>query len=116
MQGKFWPMHSLIFKNQKSISQSKLENFARQIGLNFKKFKSDMNSAKVKEMVAMDRKEGEMAELTGTPTIFINGRRYLGEPDNPAALSQAFDEALKAAAADTGDSPKDGAPADKPSN
>ncbi len=97
MQGKFWPMHDLIFKNQKSLSQAKLESFAQQIGLNFGKFKKDMNSAEAQARVAADRKEGEMAELTGTPTIFINGKRYMGAPDSTEELKRAFDEALAAA-------------------
>lgn len=97
LQGKFWPMHDLIFKNQSSLGPDKIDSFARQIGLNFQKFKKDLESPKVKEMVATDRKEGEAAEITGTPAIFIDGRRYIGPPDSAQDLARAFDEALAAA-------------------
>ncbi len=95
-QGKFWPMHDIIFENQMTLSNEKIDGFARQIGLNFDKFKSDIKSPGVMALVEADRNEGEKANLTGTPTIFLNGVRYLGDR-SVEAISSAVDVALESA-------------------
>lgn len=79
MQDKFWPMHDLLFKYQKQLSAEKIDQFARQIGVNFSKFKKDMTSAEAVKRVRADKQAGEDAQITGTPSIFINGRRYMGD-------------------------------------
>jgi protein-disulfide isomerase len=42
------------------------------------RFQADMNSARAKEIVAKDLADGDKAQITGTPTFFINGKRYNG--------------------------------------
>jgi protein-disulfide isomerase len=96
-QGKFWPMHDLIFENQSALSPDKFEKFAQQIGLNIAKFKADMESPEIKAQVARDRAEGEKAEISGTPAIFLNGRKYIGD-GSVEGLAKAI-EAEKAARA-----------------
>ncbi len=97
-QGKFWPMHDLIFKNQHSLSADKLNSFAQQIGLNFARFQADMKSPETIAMVNRDRKEGEAANVRGTPAIFINGRSYVDDK-SVQAISTAVDTILKEDAA-----------------
>lgn len=77
-QGRFWPMHDLIFANQNSLTAAKIDNFARQIGLNFERFKRDMDSSAVRAAVMAGRQEGIAAGVQGTPALFINGQRYMG--------------------------------------
>lgn len=77
-QGRFWPMHDLIFANQASLSAAKIDGFARQIGLNFERFKKDMESSSVRASVLAARQEGMAAGVQGTPALFINGQRYMG--------------------------------------
>ncbi len=96
-QGKFWPMHDELFKNQKSLGYAQIVNMAQRIGLNMGKFKLDVESPDVREFVARDRKDGEDGGLTGTPTIFINGRRYLGDTTEDS-IRAAIDKALRDAA------------------
>ena len=90
-QGKFWPMHDLLFHNQQALSPEKIEYLGQQLGLNMQKFKKDLESPEIAAQVQADKAEGEAANITGTPTIFVNGRRYLG----PRTLD-AFVEALRA--------------------
>ena len=94
-QGKFWQMHDLLFENQLALDADKVQAFGRRIGLNMQKFEADMKDPAVAAIVAQDRAEGDRTGLTGTPTIFINGKQYLG------ALSEAaLAEAVKTAAAE----------------
>lgn len=98
-QGKFWPMHDLIFENQTALSPDKFDKFAQQIGLNAAKFKADMESPEIKAQVARDKAEGEKAEISGTPAIFINGRKYMGD-GSVEGLKKAIDAEAAAMAAE----------------
>jgi len=77
-QGKFWEMHDLIFANQKSMARGDLDGFARQIGLDMQRFDSDLDASKYRDHIQADQDEGDRLNVTGTPTVFINGRRLVG--------------------------------------
>jgi len=78
-QNKFWQMHDLIFANQMDLSATKFDDFAGELGLNPARFKADMESAEAHKLVERDRGEGQRAQLTGTPTVYMNGKLYYGE-------------------------------------
>lgn len=92
-QGKFWPMHDLIFKNQHSFNADRINGFAQQLGLNFERFKADTQSPETLALVNRDRKEGEAANVRGTPAIFINGRTFLDDK-SVEGISAAVDAVL----------------------
>lgn len=75
-QGKFWPMHDRLFANQDKLTGADLEGYARELKLDMKKWKADLPAAA--EQVEREHGEGEKLEITGTPTLYINGRRYAG--------------------------------------
>jgi len=78
-QGKFWPLHDVMFANKNSLSRKSILGWAGGIGLDMKRFESDMDSDAIKKSVARDLADGEKAGVEGTPTLFINGQRYNGE-------------------------------------
>ena len=92
-QGKFWPMHAMIFENQESLSKAKLRSFAQELGLNMDKFNKDFESSEVATHVTQQRAEGETAQIDGTPSLFINGKRYMGEK-SVEAISAEIDKAM----------------------
>jgi protein-disulfide isomerase len=94
-QGAFWQMHDLIFDNQSTLNPEIFKNFATQLGLNVEKFLADMNDPAIQVEIENQMKEGMQNGLTGTPTVFINGRLYRGET-NVEKLSAKVLEALKA--------------------
>jgi protein-disulfide isomerase len=76
-QGKFWQFHDRLFAgDQEHEAMPDLEKIAKDLKLDLKKWKSDLEAAK--DVVARDRSEGEKVEVAATPTLFINGRRYSG--------------------------------------
>lgn len=98
-QGKFWEMHDMIFENQRGLSGDSFNKFAGRLGLNMSKFDSDLKSPSIASAIQRDRQEGDNAGLTGTPTIYINGRKYMGAIEDKA-LSQAIEAALSEGAAE----------------
>ncbi len=77
-QGKFWPMHDKLFANMQALDRPNLEKYAQELGLNMSKFKADMDSGKFKSTVEAETKEGSTLGVTGTPAVFINGRKISG--------------------------------------
>ncbi|HEY6726663.1 MAG TPA: DsbA family protein [Polyangiaceae bacterium] len=85
-QGKFWEMHHGLFTKDPPLNPPVLERIAKSANLDVATWKADLESEAVADVVARDRKLGEQVELTGTPTIFINGRRFVSAGDQQADL------------------------------
>ena len=93
-QGKFWDMHDRIFANQASLSDSKLETFATELGLDLARFKKDYDDPTVMSEIAADKKEAMAANIMGTPALYINGRMYIDEK-SPEKISEYILRLLK---------------------
>ncbi|MDP9053441.1 MAG: thioredoxin domain-containing protein [Acidobacteriota bacterium] len=77
-QGKFWEMHDLLYDGFPDLSRKTVFNYAREIGLDMKQFTADIDSHKFRARVHMEEQEGEAAGVGGTPTFFVNGKKYNG--------------------------------------
>jgi protein-disulfide isomerase len=76
-QGKFWQFHDRLFGgDQEHETMGDLEKIAKDLKLDVKKWQGDLEAARAQ--VDKDRAEGEKLELSGTPTLFIGGKRYKG--------------------------------------
>ncbi len=74
-QGKFWPLHDLLFDNYNKLSPQKIRELAQQAGLDMSRFDKALADPKLLQQVNSDIQEGQQIGVRGTPTIFINGRR-----------------------------------------
>ncbi len=75
-QGRFWDMHDIMFQNQKALDVDKLHLYAEQLGLDLAKFKAELDGNKYADQVKADIAEGNRIGVRGTPSVFINGRKY----------------------------------------
>ncbi len=73
-QGKFWQFHDELFKSEK-LSNELINNIAVDLGLDMAQFNKDMNSAEISRMIEKDLMDAQKVGVTGTPTIFINGKK-----------------------------------------
>ena len=90
-QGKFWEYHDKIFANQKGINDENLKKWAEEIGLDVPKWEAYVKSGEGDKVVDADMKEGRTAGLRGTPTIYINGRKFQAMGGySPAAFTSVF--------------------------
>ena len=76
-QGKFWEMHDLLFSKQDELERANFEDFAKQLGLNLKRFKADMASSDTEKKLEADIAEGRAAGVDSTPSIYVNDRRFI---------------------------------------
>lgn len=75
-QGNFWEMHDALYKNQKSLDDESLKNYAAEIGLDAEKFAKDLDGDTFEEKVRTDFMNGVESGVNGTPSFFINGVRF----------------------------------------
>ncbi len=77
-QGRYWEYHDMLFVAQPDFSREQLVGYARRLGLDVASFTQCFDSRQFLEAIAADQREGLAAEVRGTPTFFINGRKIVG--------------------------------------
>ena len=78
-QGKFREMHHLLLRNSPDLDRDNLLRYAREIGLDMKKFTESLDGSKHGKIIERDGKLAESLDLYSTPTFFINGRKVVGD-------------------------------------
>ncbi|HET9878401.1 MAG TPA: Na+/H+ antiporter NhaA [Candidatus Limnocylindria bacterium] len=96
-QGKFWEMHDRLLDPRSPLQAADLVGHAEAIGLDTDAFERDLHRGRFGARVARDVASAEAAGVAGTPTFFINERRYRGAYDL-ASLEAAVDRARRLAA------------------
>lgn len=99
LQGKFWEMHNILYENQAAWERLSTADrgpafvsYAKQIGLNEERFKTDMESTSVSNKINFDQAVGKKAGADATPTFILNGKKF-GEQD--WSTEEAFENKLK---------------------
>jgi protein-disulfide isomerase len=90
-QGKFHAMHDIIFAKFGAQKADDLRGYAQQIGLDMGKYAADFAAAEAR--VKADMQDGEAVGVDGTPTLFLNGRKYPG-PSDRKYFAAAIEEEL----------------------
>ncbi|WP_034271809.1 DsbA family protein [Haloechinothrix halophila] len=111
MQGKYAEMYHALYENyeqwavnedgdqlsdDEDRARAAFDSFAEEIGLDVDRFHADMASDAVAERIEADKADGEKAQVTGTPTLFINGERFTPSGETFAEVKQQFREKLDA--------------------
>ncbi|GAA0520983.1 hypothetical protein GCM10011581_11450 [Saccharopolyspora subtropica] len=91
LQGKYKEMYHALYDNYEAWAlapdganvssdtakaSALFEQYAQQIGLDVAKFRQDVNSPQVNAKIDADVADGNLAGVRGTPSLFINGRKY----------------------------------------
>ncbi|MGI8307452.1 DsbA family protein [Saccharopolyspora hattusasensis] len=106
LQGKFNEMYHALYDNydawalaadgqnvstDEAKARGLFDQYAQQIGLDLDKFHQDMNSPQVNAKIDADVADGNKAGVSGTPTIFINGKQFdQGNIETVEQLNNAF--------------------------
>jgi protein-disulfide isomerase len=81
LQGRLWEMHDSLFADQGRLDDPHLWAWAERFGLDVDRFEADRRSDAVAERVERDFRSAIRAGATTTPTLFVEGERYGGVPD-----------------------------------
>ena len=96
LQGKFWEMHDLLFKNQKEWTESDdprpfFDSYAKELGLDLDKFHSDADAQSTTDFIKKQAAEGKAAGVSHTPWFVVDGKSVL-----PRSLEE-FDKLIREA-------------------
>ena len=96
LQGKFWEMHDILFKNQTAWANivdptAFFGEYAKVLGIDTSKFASDYASNAVANRVAQDAADAKQNRLTYTPTLFVQGEK-IDNPQSYEALKQVVEK------------------------
>jgi protein-disulfide isomerase len=95
-QGKFWEYHDKLFANQQALERDKLEEYAKDLGLNVAKVKASLDANKHKAEIEADQTLARNLGASGTPSFFINGRSLRGAQPFDAFKAVIDEEMQKA--------------------
>lgn len=73
-QDRFWEMHDAIFELPQ-LSVSALDALPSELGLSAEAFEACVDGDEAMAQVQVDIAEGRTLGLTGTPAVFVNGRK-----------------------------------------
>ena len=90
--GRFWEMASLLYENQEELDDHSLGRYARKAGLDLKRFRKELSSGVHAARVRADYLGGIRSGVNGTPTFFINGKRYEGPFKSEALVAALLNE------------------------
>ena len=94
-QGKYWEMMDLLVKSGKDVSEGKFKELAGQLGIDVNRFETDLKEkdAQWEKLIEADLAAGKEAEVMGTPTFYINGKRT--DARTVEELKKEIDQLLK---------------------
>jgi hypothetical protein len=70
-EGKFWEMHDLAFKNQRTLSEATFVAWASQLGLESSRFRTCLNDDAMSRRIEADMDSAADMDIAATPTLII---------------------------------------------
>jgi protein-disulfide isomerase len=92
-QGHFWEMHDLLFLHQDDLELEALERYAQRLGLDMRQFQDDLRHMHHLSAIRSGVESGAASGVDGTPSFFLNGRRYRGSSDYDSLYQAVIGEA-----------------------
>jgi protein-disulfide isomerase len=90
LQGKFWEMHDALFERQRALGPADLRRYAKELDLDLSTLEAALQNGASSERVRADFMSGVRSGVNGTPTFFINGRRFDGDWSDEDAFVAAL--------------------------
>lgn len=76
LQGKFWEMHDAIYENQRLLNEPFLLELVEKLELDPHQFNVDIKKSELAAKVDSDFESGILSGVNGTPSFFVNGRKF----------------------------------------
>jgi protein-disulfide isomerase len=77
-QGRFWQMHDVLFEHRDALEDEDLAQYAAALSLDAERLIGEVLAGAYAGRIQEDFQSGIWGGVNGTPTFFINGRRYDG--------------------------------------
>ena len=99
-QGHYWEMNDLLFERQTqwahtANAEETFIGFAGQLGLDKAEFIQALHSPAIQQRISHDIAEAREAQLDGTPTFLLNGKRIYADRVSVDSFAALIDAALR---------------------
>ncbi|MBI4099105.1 DsbA family protein [Candidatus Parcubacteria bacterium] len=79
-QGRFWDYYQMLYERQSDWKNAarvevRFERYARELGLDIRRFRKDFNDPSVRKKIVDDLRSGRKSGVESVPAFFVNGRR-----------------------------------------
>jgi len=92
-QGRFWEFHDKAYENQRALDETTLRAHVQSLGMDAGKLDECLASERPGRAVAADMAKAQEVGVEGTPSFYVNGRAFRGNP-TPEGIAKAIDDAL----------------------
>jgi predicted DsbA family dithiol-disulfide isomerase len=92
-QGKFWEYHDKLFADDGDLGDAALLETAKSLGLDAERFRKCLGTEPPRKAVEANLREAHALGLPGAPIVFLNGRRFEGQPTS-GNLAKRVEELL----------------------
>jgi protein-disulfide isomerase len=72
-QGKFWPMHDMLFQNQAHLKDKDLYRYAAALNLDLARYTAEMDDHIYLQKVREHIEGARRSHIRATPTFFVDG-------------------------------------------
>ena len=72
-QGKFWPMHDLLFSMRHHLKEKHLQGYAAELGLDMARYENEMKDHVYLQRVQEQIQSGQHLTIRSTPAFYVNG-------------------------------------------
>jgi protein-disulfide isomerase len=93
-QGKFWPMHDLLFDKQPHLKLHQLHSYAELLDLDLPRYVAEMQDHVYLQRIREHIQSGRESGVRATPTFFVN-RRIQDVSFGLGSLFDAVESALR---------------------
>ncbi|HEY6730686.1 MAG TPA: thioredoxin domain-containing protein [Solirubrobacterales bacterium] len=80
-QGRFWDYYEALYAAQPRLSAELIPELGQELGLDVERIKAEVDAGTHRDRVARDIASAAASGATGTPTFFVNGKRFYGAYD-----------------------------------
>jgi protein-disulfide isomerase len=74
VQGKFWPMHDLLFDNQPHLKLLQLRSYAEKLQIDIARYAVEMDDHLYVQRIREHMQSGRESGVRHTPTFFVDNR------------------------------------------
>jgi glutaredoxin len=93
--GAFWPFLLHAYSNFDAFTPGLQPQWAAAVGLDPAEFSAHVRDPEIRESVVASKKEGLVNGVTETPTLFLNGRHWVGDLEYEELVSASVEEAAR---------------------
>jgi predicted DsbA family dithiol-disulfide isomerase len=90
--GRFWPFVIKMYERFDSFCPKLLSDWAVEAGMDKAAFEKEMADPKNRDALVASKQEGIRNKVEATPTLFIDGRKYVYEAQQEAVVDVLLEE------------------------